>query len=301
MLDLNDFFYFVQVVQRGGFTAAGRALGMPKSTLSYRMQQLEARLGVRLLNRNSRHFAPTRAGEEFYQQAVSVVNTAEAAESLVRQRAQDPCGAVRFTTAIGTAQFALREVLMKFIQEHPKIQIVEYLTSRQVDLLAENFDVAVRAHADTLADSTLVSRTLAVAPWILAAGPELLERSGSPKAPEDLQQFPCLFAWRANVTPVWRLQARGRVATLQPAAPRLLSNDLSTLKQAAIAGLGIAALPAYLCKKELRSGELTRVLPGWQAGESTFTALLPHRRGQLPAVKLFVEYLARHLPRYVTS
>ena len=301
MLDLNDFFYFVQVVERGGFTAAGRALGMPKSTLSYRMQQLEAKLGVRLLNRTSRHFAPTQAGEEFYRQAMGVVSAAETAESLVRQRAKEPTGVVRFTAAIGTAQFALRETLMKFVQEHPKINLVEYLTSRQIDLLTENFDVAVRAHSGALADSTLVSRTLAVAPWILVAGAQLLKRAGSPQAPADLERFPCLFVWRANTTPAWHLQAQGRIEAVQPSAPRLVSNDMSTLKHAAIEGMGVAALPAYVCKKELRSGELTRVLPGWLAGESTFTALLPHRRGLLPAVKIFVDYLARHLPKYVAS
>jgi DNA-binding transcriptional LysR family regulator len=105
MLDLNDFFYFVQVVQCGGFTAAGRALDMPKSTLSYRLQQLEAKLGVRLLNRTSRHFGTTQAGEEFYREALTVVSAAETAESLVRQRVKEPSGVVRFTAAIGTAQF----------------------------------------------------------------------------------------------------------------------------------------------------------------------------------------------------
>jgi DNA-binding transcriptional LysR family regulator len=109
MLDLNDFFYFVQIVERGGFTAAGRTLGMPKSTLSYRIQQLEAKLGVRLLNRTSRHFGPTQAGEEFYREALTVVSAAETAESLVRQRVKEPSGVVRFTAAIGTAQFAALE------------------------------------------------------------------------------------------------------------------------------------------------------------------------------------------------
>jgi DNA-binding transcriptional LysR family regulator len=300
MLDLNDFFYFVQVVERGGFTAAGRALGMPKSTLSYRIRQLEAKLGVRLLNRTSRHFGRTQAGEEFYREALTVVGAAEAAESLVRRRVKEPSGVVRFTAAIGTAQFALRDVVMGFIEEHPKIDLVEYLTSRQIDLLAENFDVAVRAHSGALADSTLVSRMLAVAPWILVAGSDFLKRTGSPKEPEDLKQLPCLFLWRANTTPAWRLEGQGRIEAIHPPAPRLVSNDMSTLKQAAARGLGIVALPAYLCKRELRAGELTRVLPGWLAGESTFTALLPHRRGLLPAVKVFVDYLARYLPKQVT-
>lgn len=296
MLDLNDFFYFVQIVERRGFTAAGRALGMPKSTLSYRIQQLEAKLGVRLLNRTSRHFGPTPAGEEFYQQALHVVGAAETAEHLVRQRMKEPSGTVRFTTAIGTAQFGLKDVLMDFIEEHPKINLVEYLTSRQIDLLAENFDVAVRAHSGILADSSLISRTLAVVPWILVAGSEFFKRTVAPKTPEELRQFHCLFVWRTNTTPAWRLTARGRAETIELATPRLVSNDLFTLKEAALRGMGIAALPAYVCKTELRSGELMRVLPAWSAGESKFTALLPYRRGLLPAVRIFVDYLARHLP-----
>src|SRR6201987_5182883 len=182
MLGLNDFFYFVQVVERRGFTAAGRAVGMPKSTLSYRMKKLEAELGVRLLNRTSRHFSPTQAGEKFYRHAASMVRAAGEAESLVRQRVKEPFGVVRFTAAIGTAQFALREILMNFIQEYPRIQLAEYVTSRQIDLLAENFDVAVRAHSEALPDSTLLSRSLAVAPWILVAGTAALEQGrGSPK------------------------------------------------------------------------------------------------------------------------
>ena len=303
MLNLNDFFYFVQVVERGGFTAAGRTLGMPKSTLSYRMQQLESELGVRLLNRTSRHFAPTQAGEEFYQHALSMVRAAEEAEALVRQRVKVPSGVVRFTAAIGTAQFALREILMNFMQDYPRINLVEHVTSRPVDLLAENIDVAIRAHSGALPDSTLVRRTLATAAWILVAGTEALKRK-RPQAPQDLEQFPCLAVWKSNVRPAWRLRAQSRARggeseVTVPLTPRLISNDMSTLKRAAAKGMGIVALPAYICKTELRSGELTRVLPGWIADDSTFTALLPHRRGLLPAIRTFVDYLARHLPEYV--
>jgi len=304
MLNLNDFLYFVRVVERGGFTAAGRTLHMPKSTLSYRMQQLESELGVRLLNRTSRHFAPTQAGEEFYKHALSMVRAAEEAEARARQRVKVPSGVIRFTAAIGTAQFALREILMNFMQDYPSINLVEQVTSRQVDLLAENIDVAIRAHSGALPDSTLVRRTLATAPWILVAGAEALKKKRLPQVPHDLEQFPCLAVWRANISPTWRLRAQSRAQgsrseVILPLTPRLISNDMSTLKRAAADGLGIVALPAYTCKAELRSGELTRVLPGWLADESTFTALVPHRRGLLPAVRSFVDYLARHLPEYV--
>jgi DNA-binding transcriptional LysR family regulator len=304
MLDLNDLFYFVQVVERRGFTAAGRALGMPKSTLSYRMRKLEAELGVRLLNRTSRHFSPTQAGEEFYRHAADTVRTAEEAESVVRRRVREPSGVVRFTAAVGTAQFALRTLLMNFTREYPRIQIVEYVTSRQIDLLSENFDVAIRAHSKALPDSTLISRTLAVAPWILVAATDCMPKGGAPRTPKDLEQFPSLALWRANTRPVWILKPQAKTGRRRrevslALTPRLVSNDLSTLKQAAVRGLGIAALPAYTCTSELRARQLTRILPEWLAGESTFTALVPHRVGLLPAVRIFVDYLALHLPECV--
>jgi DNA-binding transcriptional LysR family regulator len=193
---------------------------------------------------------------------------------------------------------------MNFMREHPLINLVEHVTSRPVDLLAENIDVAIRAHSGALPDSTLVRRTLATAPWILVAGSEALKKRGSPQTPQDLEQFPSLAVWRSNISTAWRLRAQSRAQggaseVILPLTPRLISNDMSTLKRAAVQGMGIVALPAYICKTELRSGELTRVLPDWTADESTFTALLPHRRGLLPGIRTFVDYLARHLPKYV--
>jgi DNA-binding transcriptional LysR family regulator len=259
MLNLNDFFYFAKVVERGGFTAAGRALGIPKSTLSYRIQQLEAELGVRLLNRTSRHFGPTQAGDEFYRNALSMLRAAEEAESHARKRVTEPSGVIRFTAAMGTAQFALRDILMNYLREYPKVNIVEQVTSRQVDLLAENFDVAIRAHSGQLPDSTLVHRTLAKAPWIVVAGTDSLKRTRASKTPQELKQFSSLWVWRSNTAPEWRLRAQGQPSgseVIVPLAPRLVSDDVSSLRQAAIEGLGIVALPAYVCKGELRSGKI---------------------------------------------
>lgn len=302
MIDLNDFFLFVRVVEHGGFTAASRTLGIAKSTLSYRIQQLEAELGVRLLNRTSRHLGPTQVGEEFYRNARSMLRAAEEAESLARQRVAEPSGVIRYTAAMGTAQFALRDIVMNYLREYPEVNLVEQVTSRQVDLLAENVDVAIRAHSGPLPDSTLVRRTLAKAPWILVAGTDSLKRRGSPKTPQDLKRLPSLLVWKSNSASEWRLRVRapGRGSeVVLPLAPRLVSDDMSSLRQAAIEGLGIVALPAYVCRNDLRSGKLTWVLPGWLADESTFTALLPHRRGLLPAVRSFVDHLARYLPKYV--
>jgi DNA-binding transcriptional LysR family regulator len=154
VLDFNDFFYFVQVADRGGFTAAGRTLRIPKSTLSHRIQQLEANLGVRLLNRTSRRFGMTDAGEEFYRHAVVMLREAELAETAIRHRLNEPTGAVRCTAAVATMQFAMRDIVPDFLLRYPKVNVVAHATDQNVDIIGENYDVAIRAHSDPLPDST---------------------------------------------------------------------------------------------------------------------------------------------------
>lgn len=301
VLDLNDFFYFVQVVDRGGFTAAGRTLRIPKSTLSYRIQQLEAQLAVRLLNRTSRRFGMTDAGEEFYRHAVSMLLNAEQAESAMRQRLAEPSGTVRFTSGVATAQFAMRDMIVDFVAKYPKVNLVQNATDRNVDIVRENFDVAIRAHSAPLPDSTLVQRTLAPVPWFLFTGAQYLEQNGAPKTPKDLAEHPSLFMMHGDVAPTWRLRnSRGNgEEVVLSLTPRILSNDMVSLKQAARAGLGIVALPGYVCCEQVRSGELVRVLPEWFAGDSTLTALIPYRHQLLPSVRAFVDHLAAEFPKVV--
>jgi DNA-binding transcriptional LysR family regulator len=301
MLDLNDFFYFVQVVDRSGFTAAGRMLRIPKSTLSHRIQRLEAKLGVRLLNRTSRRFAMTDAGEEFYRHAVVMLHDAELAESAIRHRLTEPTGAVRCTAATATMQFAMCDIMADFLLRYPKVDIVAHATDRNVDIVGENYDVAIRAHSDPLPDSTLVKRALTPAPWLLFAGSAYLDAKEAPKTPEDLRHHPSLFMMRTGVAPVWRLRRsdKAKNEVVIPLTPRLLCDDMIALKQAAIAGLGIVALPGYVCREDVRLGALRRVLPAWHAGDSTITALIPYRRGLLPSVRAFVDSLVAELPKAV--
>ncbi len=301
VLDLNDFFYFVQVVDRSGFTAAGRMLRIPKSTLSHRIQRLETELGVRLLNRSSRRFAMTDAGAEFYRHAVAMLRDAELAESAIRHRLTEPIGTVRCTAAVATIQFAIRDMLANFLVRHPKVNVVAHATNRNVDIVGENYDIAIRAHSEPLPDSTLVQRALAPAPWLLFAGSAYLDAQAAPQTPADLRDRPSLFMMRTGVAPVWRLRrsSGAKDEVVVPLRPRLLCDDMIALKQAAIAGLGIVALPGYVCRDEVRSGVLRRVLPAWFAGDSTLTALIPYRRGLLPSVRAFVEHLAAELPKAV--
>ena len=300
MLDLNDFFNFVQVVDRGGFTAAGRTLRIPKSTLSHRVQQLETNLGVRLLNRTSRRFAMTDAGEEFYRHAVVMLREAELAETAIRHRLSEPTGTVRCTAAVATMQFAMRDIVADFLLRYPKVNVVAHATDQNVDIVGENYDVAIRAHTDPLPDSTLVQRSLTPAPWFLFAGSAYLDANETPQTPRDLRSHASLFMMRTGLTPVWRLRhSRKAKEVIMPLAPRLLSDDMIGLKQAAIAGLGVVALPGYVCRDEVRSGALRRVLPTWLAGDSTITALIPYRQGLLPSVRVFIDHLAAEFPKAV--
>jgi DNA-binding transcriptional LysR family regulator len=301
MLDLNDFFLFVQVVDRGGFTAAGRTLRTPKSTLSHRIQQLENNLGVRLLNRTSRKFGMTDAGEDFYRHAVLMLREAEMAETAIRHRLSEPSGTIRCTGGVATMQFAMSGIIADFLVHYPKVNVFVHAVDRAVDIVGENFDIAIRAHSDPLPDSNLVQRTLAPAPWFLFAGSDYLEANGAPAKPQDLQDYPSLFMMRTGIAPVWTLrharQAKNEVVV--PLTPRLLSDDMVGLQRAAIKGLGIVALPGYICREAVKSGELRRVLPDWIAGDSTITALIPYRQGLLPSVRALLDHLAMEFPKTV--
>ena len=302
VLDLNDFFYFVQVVDRSGFTAAGRTLRIPKSTLSHRIQRLETELGVRLLNRSSRRFAMTNAGEEFYRHAVAMLQGAELAESAIRHRLTEPTGTVRCTAAMATMQFAMCDIVADFLLRYPKVNVVAHATDRNVDIVGENYDVAIRAHSDPLPNSTLVQRALTPAPWLLFAGSAYLDANEAPKTPADLRNHPSLFMMRTGVAPIWRLRRSSAAAdeVVMPLTPRLLSDDMIALKQAAAAGLGVVALHGYVCREDVRLGALRQVLPAWLAGNSTITALIPYRRGLLPSVRALIDHLSAKLPKAVT-
>lgn len=301
MLDLNDFYLFVQVVDRGGITSAGRTLHMPKSTISHRMQELESNLGVRLLNRTSRHFGVTDAGQDFYRHAVAMLREAELAETVIRQRLGEPSGTIRCTAGVATMQFALAEAIAGFLVQFPKVNIEAHALDRSVDIVSENFDLAIRAHSGPLPDSNLVQHILAPAPWYLFAGTEYLTSHGEPSTPQDLQDFPSLYMLRTGVSPLWRLRhsRQQRDEVVMPLVPRLWGNDMVGLQEAAIQGLGVVALPGYVCRKAVHAGALRRVLPDWIAGDSTITALMPYRQGLLPSVRAFIDHLAAELPKAV--
>jgi DNA-binding transcriptional LysR family regulator len=296
MLDLKDISYFVQVVDCKGFTAAGRSLRLPKSTLSHRISELESSLGVRLINRTSRQFALTDVGAEFYPYARAALHSAEVAEEVVRQRLTEPSGTIRLTMPVEVAQFAVRELLPVFLNRYPKVQIIETATDRLVDIVGEGFDLALRGHTAPLQNSSLVQREIAYVPWHLFAGPGYLQRMGFPSIPEELSGHSTISIARTGA-PTWRLRSPVRGEIFMQIEPRFQSNNIVSLKEAACADLGIVALPGYICRRELQDGELIHVLPEWIAQEARISALIPYRKGLLPAVRWLVDFLASEIPK----
>ncbi|MBP0582677.1 LysR family transcriptional regulator [Labrys sp. LIt4] len=292
MANLNDFVLFAQAVEQGSFAAAARRLGVPKSTVSKRVAELEARLGARLLNRTSRSFMLTDAGREVFEHARAAMIEVEAAESAVLARRAEPSGTVRITASVPAAQFQLAAQLPRLAAALPKLQIQLHVTDRFVDLIQEGFDIALRSHFSPLPDSDLMARPVHREAFGLVAAPAYLAANGTPATPGDLAGHDGLLAQPR--APGWKLSAGHQTAEVTP-RPRFFADESVALLEAAKAGLGITALPRSISAAAVAAGLVVPVLPEWQAGEVTTTVLTTHRRGQLPAVRAVVDFLAGSL------
>ena len=298
--DLNDHYFFVRSVDHGGFSAAGRALNIPKSTLSRRVIALETRLEVRLIERNSRRFVLTDVGREFYRHAQAMLIEAEAAEEAVTRRLAEPSGTVRLTCSIGMAR-SLADPLTRFLAAHPKVNLIQMTTNRYVDLVEEGFDVGIRGHFRPLPDSELIQRRLSMTPWHAFAAPKYVDREGAPERPQELAQHATLSLGTRGDESVWHLFSDDEEEMIVPLKPRLQSDDLETLKIAAIAGLGLVSLPAYTVREEVSQGRLRRILPNWVTSHAYVTLLTPSRRGRLPSVRALIDFLVIEYLRIVSG
>lgn len=288
--NFNDLHIFVQAVDNEGFAAAARHLGVPKSTVSKRVAELEADLGIRLIHRTSRSFVLTDVGRDFYDHARAAVIEAQAAESVVQRRQVEPAGTVRITASVPVAQFHLAGLLPALARAYPKLDLQLHVTDRIVDLVREGFDIAIRSHFAPLPDSDLMQRRMAAERITLVASPDYLVRRGTPGRPEDLVGHDALLTNATSRT--WKLADNdGREVQVAPKAG-LVADESVVLLRAAAAGLGIACLPETMTASLVGSGELSTVLPDWTAGIVTSTILTPHRRSQLPAVRAVIDFLA---------
>jgi DNA-binding transcriptional LysR family regulator len=295
MQDLNDMLYFAEVVDRGGFAAAGRALGLPKPKLSRRVAELEARLGVRLLQRTTRKISLTEAGEIYHRHCVAMRDEADAAAEAVALVQTEPRGTIRVACPVTLAQTTIGPLIPLYLERHPQVRIEMQVSNRIVDLVQEGIDVALRVRP-TLDDSgSLIIKNLGNSYGLLVASPVQLERQGRPQTVEELARLSTVAMSAADGKVVWKLIGPGgREYDFQHRAV-YTADDLLTLRYAVLQGTGMSILPDYMCSKDIERGELERVLPDWAPRPGVMHAVFPSRRGLVPAVRRFLDFLGEHV------
>ena len=290
-IDLNDYHYFVHVVEKGGFTRAAEALGIPKSRLSRHILQLEARLDSVLIQRTTRQLKITELGKVFYKHARAAIDQIEVAEAEVKRKKNTLSGKVTLSCSVAVAQFGLKDLVARFLADNPQVTILQQVTNQNIDLIASGVDMSIRGHIDPLPDSTMIPRLLAVVEWNLFAAPDFLNEKEIIQTPTDLKDHQTLaLGWQAPEDS-WRLEHKSGSVEKVKIMPRLKSEDMTTLKQVASEGLGIVALPAYTCRKELASGQLVRILPEWHAGQAKLSLVMARRSGFTAPVAALQEFL----------
>jgi DNA-binding transcriptional LysR family regulator len=299
MQDLNDLYYFSAVVDHGGFAAAERALGIPKSRLSRRISQLENELGVRLLQRSTRRFAVTDVGQSVHRHAQSMLAEAQAAREVVDRLSAEPRGVVRVSVPVGLAQQQIPMLLPEFLARYPQVRIQMHVSNRRVDVINEGFDVAVRVRNKLDDDGSLVMRSFGLIQELLVASPGYLDRAGRPTEPEQLHDHVTLTMSEDEVRQRWELQAADGEIRRIDLKPRVSGFDFPMLMALAKQGLGVTMLPETLCAEAVRNGELEVVLPEWSLPQGIAHAVFASRRGLLPAVRVFIDFLAERLPALI--
>jgi DNA-binding transcriptional LysR family regulator len=297
MRDLNDLYYFAEVVDHGGFAPAGRAIGVPKSKLSRRIALLEDRLGVRLIQRSTRRFAVTEIGQIYYAHCRAMLVEAQSAQEAIDVSRAEPCGIVRITCPVALLDVQVGDMLAAFLALYPRVEMHLEATNRRVDVVSEAIDVAIRVRPPPLHDSDLVMRTLGERAQCLVASPALLERLGTPLVPADLTRLPSLDLGAAQDDHVWQLFGPDDAQASIHHQPRFVTGSMPALRAAAVAGVGIVQLPTMMIGGEISRGELTRLLPDWAPRREIIHAMFASRRGLLPAVRALIDFLAEQFQR----
>lgn len=294
MQDMNDMLYFAEVVERGGFAAAGRHLGIPKSKLSRRVGELETRLGVRLLQRTTRKLSLTEVGEVYLRHCTAMRDAADAAAEAVEQAQTEPRGTIRVACPVTLAQSTIGPIMGAFLARYPLVRVDMRVSNRVVDLVEEGVDVALRVRA-TLEDSgSLVVKNLGLTQTFLVASPALLARQGQPVSPQDLVRLDSVSMSAVDGKATWNLLGPNGATYALTHQPRYVADDLLTLKFAVACGSGMCVLPDYMCREEMQDGQLVLVLAGWAPPQGVFHAVYPSRRGMVPAVRRFLDFLAEY-------
>ncbi|MFJ3049777.1 MULTISPECIES: LysR family transcriptional regulator [Pseudomonas nitroreducens/multiresinivorans group] len=297
MDDLNDLYYFAQVVEHGGFTPAGRALDEPKSKLSRRVAALEERLGVRLIQRSTRHFSVTEIGQVFYRHCVAMLVEAAAATAAVEQHRSEPRGVVNLSCPTALLNFWVGPMLARFMVQYPLVELHVQSTNRQVDLIQEGIDIALRVRFPPLESTDLVMKVLGESRQRVVGAPALREQLPKRPTPADVAALPTLHWGAVQREYLWQLDGPKGANAQVRYRPRMVTDDLVALRQAALAGAGAVHMPAVVVCEDLNEGRLINLLPDWAPRTGVVHAVFPSRRGLLPSVRTLLDFLGEEFEK----
>jgi DNA-binding transcriptional LysR family regulator len=288
MVDLNDVALFLTVVETGGFSSAARALRVPKATVSRKIANLEAALGIRLLHRTTRSIGLTDAGQRYYRDCHGpVADVAKATRSL-KETQGVPSGTIRVSAPVDAASFFLSDLITGFARASPAVGVELLLTDERLNLVEARVDVAFRT--GTLKDSTLIARKLGGGQRLICASPAYLESAGTPRSPADLGRHATIVHGDTLEGATWTLSGpKGRVVVRLN--PRLAVNSMAFALKAAVAGLGLALLPGAVASTALREGRLKPVLDAWRPPAGGMHLVYPSNRNLSAATRAFIDFV----------
>lgn len=280
---------FVQVVESGSYTKAAQQLSLHKATVSQQIQQLEDKLGTRLLLRSTRSVTPTAEGLAYYQHAGTILAQMDSIETMLRKGASAPAGHLRVNVPVAMGRLIFAPAMRGFLDRHPKITIELGCSDRTVDLIHDGVDCALRG--GVLPDSQLSARRVGDLRFVLCAAPNYIEKHGLPNHPDDLvhhHHIGYVLASTGKVRPI-RLLRDGQVVEREVAA-RFVTTDSAAVLSAGLDGLGLIELAEFVASHYLTSGALVRVLPGWQCPSLPLSLVTPSARKRAARVQVFMDW-----------
>lgn len=295
MYSFDDYYYFYLVVKHGGFSAASEASNITKSKLSRRILDLESQFNINLIQRSTRHFKVTPLGQEFYEACCKVIDQAECAKNVLLKQKSQPQGLVKISCPPLMMEHQIRPLLNQFLKDYPNVKVELELSSRRVDLLHDDIDLAIRTNFSANEDSSLIVRDVAKTTHCLVASPDLLKGQKIENFIQ-LNDFPSIVLGMQKSQYQWHLHHRHHHEEfIVPLQPRIKSNDLVGVHYAALDGLGIADLPYLTVEQDLKEGRLIHILPEWCSNIGTIQLVYVSRKGQLLVMEKLIDYLIEGL------
>ncbi|ETX45341.1 hypothetical protein P805_01627 [Serratia marcescens BIDMC 44] len=289
MIDFNEMFMFAKVVECGGFLAASKKFGISKSMLSRKISNLEKRLNVRLIQRSTRKIMITDIGKEYYRYCIKMLTAAEEADNFIINKIEKPTGKIRITCSNMLIDLGLPAILTQFMLQYPEVSLHVKIFNRDVDIIAEGYDISLKIVTDVPKNSNLVMRTICTIPSAFMVSASAFDKYSLSK-PADLSKVPTLGWLSSHVQANWTFRQAKREIKIN-SDPCLVCDDIRLIKDALVGGVGVGFLPLALAEQELMAGSLKTVFDDWSVEAHKIVAIYPTRQGLPPAVRVLIDFI----------